>query len=187
MKIWTTTVDEDGAAPVTIVHMTEQAAQEQFARTIARMWSRHADAEDKMPVDPSEAYEALCEMPGFFDQISQEAHEISAHPAIQAALAQMDELVDRISNPDDETDEPADIAKDAQIAINRALTADDKIFDEEDCYAPRRAAAREIYGQEGAIEIESGAAVSIGADGAYVAAWLFVPNDEDNLEEGMDQ
>lgn len=40
--------------------------------------------------------------------------------------------------------------------------------------------ARELYvtGSDGDIDIDSNAAVSYGEQGAYVAAWVFVPNDD---------
>jgi len=43
-----------------------------------------------------------------------------------------------------------------------------------------RARARELYHEEGEIEVDGDAPVSVGSDdGAYVAAWLWVP-----LKEG---
>jgi hypothetical protein len=42
-----------------------------------------------------------------------------------------------------------------------------------------RERARELYHEEGEIEVDSEACVSIGdSDGAYVAAWVWVPNQE---------
>jgi hypothetical protein len=39
-----------------------------------------------------------------------------------------------------------------------------------------RARAKELYGEEGQLEVDSNARVSTGADeGAYVAAWVWVP------------
>jgi hypothetical protein len=47
-----------------------------------------------------------------------------------------------------------------------------------------QARARELYHEEGEIEIDSDARVSVGCDdGAYVAAWVWVPSEEEKLEE----
>lgn len=39
-----------------------------------------------------------------------------------------------------------------------------------------RTRAKELYHEEGEIEVDSNARVSISDDGAYVAAWLWVPS-----------
>ena len=36
--------------------------------------------------------------------------------------------------------------------------------------------AKELYHEEGEIEVDNDARVSIGDDGAYVAAWVWVPS-----------
>jgi hypothetical protein len=46
-----------------------------------------------------------------------------------------------------------------------------------------RARAKELYGRDGEIEVDSNARISYGADeGAYVEAWVWVPF-EDELRE----
>ena len=64
----------------------------------------------------------------------------------------------------------------AEDAIVRAVGAADHANDggELDVY---RTAARDFYGRDGEIEIDDDAVVSIGEDGAYVAAWVFIQSD----------
>ena len=46
-----------------------------------------------------------------------------------------------------------------------------------------RARARELYHEEGEIEVDSEAYVSIGdSDGAYVAAWVWVPSNQEKSD-----
>jgi len=46
-----------------------------------------------------------------------------------------------------------------------------------------RTRARELYHEEGEIEVDSDARVSIGGDdGAYVAAWVWVPLKEEKSD-----
>lgn len=44
-------------------------------------------------------------------------------------------------------------------------------------------AAVGLYHREGAVEVDDAALVSIGVDGAYVQAWVFVPKEEVETEE----
>jgi hypothetical protein len=47
-----------------------------------------------------------------------------------------------------------------------------------------RERAKELYGVEGEIEVDSNAQISRGDDaGAYVEAWVWVPDDEDPPDE----
>ena len=47
-----------------------------------------------------------------------------------------------------------------------------------------RARAKEMYQQEGEIEVDNDALISRGDDeGAYVEAWVWVPDDEDLTDE----
>lgn len=47
-----------------------------------------------------------------------------------------------------------------------------------------RARAKELYGRDGEIEVDSNARISYGADaGAYVEAWVWVPFEEELGEQ----
>jgi hypothetical protein len=46
-----------------------------------------------------------------------------------------------------------------------------------------RARAKELYGKDGEIEVDSNALISYGDDpGAYVAAWVWVPFEEEQSD-----
>jgi hypothetical protein len=56
--------------------------------------------------------------------------------------------------------------------------------DDPDVLAAYRAAARELHQDDGTCEIDDGATVSMGDDpGAYVQAWVWVPNAEAGLHD----
>ena len=51
-----------------------------------------------------------------------------------------------------------------------------------------RQRARELYQEEGEIEVDDGALVSIGKGaGAYVQAWVWVDSDEDDADDDLNR
>lgn len=126
MKIWTVTYNDDNGV------RTEVFNNEDEQLAAAETWTRQAwDDEETWPTDWSEAYEELCDTPGFIDSISLEEHQIS------------------IPEPTDPTE---------------------KAYVE---------AAKRIHTDEGTVEVDDNAIVSISEDGgAYVSAWVWVYNDQ---------
>lgn len=186
MKIWTITTDQDGEAPATHVHTTRESVKDHFARIVAASWEKHANADDHgpMPEDAEEAYDALCEISDFFDQITLGEHDISDHPAITKVEAEMAELEDRMGDSEEAAcnDDTMAIVRDYQIRVSRALTEDEQTSDDplNDIIEAFRSAARRDHEVEGELEFDDAPKVSIGADGngAYVAAWRWISNDE---------
>lgn len=68
------------------------------------------------------------------------------------------------------------------IADNLYKTLTDRLATKEsdEAYIQK---ARMIHVEEGTLEIDDGAVVSVGNEGAYVMAWAFVDNDEDEEDE----
>jgi hypothetical protein len=81
----------------------------------------------------------------------------------------------------------AQYGKDEQLlreseALDRSYAESDKFHAEKQDQAYRDA-AKAAHGSEGLIEIDADAKISRGDGGAYVAAWIWVPSDDDEEEK----
>jgi hypothetical protein len=81
-KVWTITVDGDGEPMRTTVWVTEEQAAIAYGAEVAAAW-RDFCPDLPQPENAQDAYEALCNMPGFLDTICMVEHDISDHPELK--------------------------------------------------------------------------------------------------------
>lgn len=116
MKIWTISSDTDGDGAITAVYHTKDAAQSAFARIVAASWASVWAEAKPMPEDITTAWRQLCTVPGFFDVVTMEEHDLTEHRAVKEAIATLHGTIDRLQM-NDMNGEEGPFIEDCQTAI----------------------------------------------------------------------
>jgi hypothetical protein len=186
MKIWTITMNDDDGIYTTVLYSQAAADVAERAYLISK-WGGDIAA---LPADLEGARDAVYSQSGMIDSVHVDEHTIADHPDISAAIAAVDALDDlgdsELAMVNDET---MDAIQHAQLEVRAALTGlpDDgpafgvspNLQDHADSVTDAyRKAAQDQATDDLEVDDNAYVAVSEDGDGAFVAAWLWVPESD---------
>lgn len=195
MKIWTITTEGDGEGTATAVYTTETAADTFAAQWVNSAWVEwFGKAAAPCPDDWRKAFAVLSDQTGYLGVLIVQPHDISHHPAIAAAIETLDEAEAIVLQAKKEEVDltPGDLIDvydaiaDASSLLRGTITDQPEAFgispnlqDHADSVTDAYIKAAKDQADDD-LEIDDLAYVAISddGDGAFVAAWLWVPESD---------